>query len=175
MAMLGIDHQHGRQQSNEPGADTGVLGWQWRDAIYGAGASGGGWLGGTDAGAARVGQPEPARQGIGAPVRGADDGNEPGAGDAMDRQLRPDGAGGGNEVRAEEVQRALHRVRCEPVGLRRPSARQFERTGDPADPRARARRIGSKRLRTGGPNFGGCKKDCVNVVLEENEGERNDN
>ena len=65
MAMLDVDHQHGRQQSNEPGADTGVLGWQWRDAIYGAGASGGGWLGGTDAGAARVGQPEPARQGIG--------------------------------------------------------------------------------------------------------------
>src|ERR1039458_7136208 len=33
IGMLGIDHQHGRFRSEEPGADAGVPGRQWRGAI----------------------------------------------------------------------------------------------------------------------------------------------
>src|SRR5215203_6553964 len=62
IAMLGIDHQHGRQWSNQPGADSGVFERQWRGCICGATAGRGLRLGGADAGATRVRELEACEQ-----------------------------------------------------------------------------------------------------------------
>ncbi len=32
-AMLGIDHQHGRFEGDEPGGDPGVFGWSWAGGV----------------------------------------------------------------------------------------------------------------------------------------------
>ena len=72
-------------EASEPGADPGVSGGQRRGAVCRAAARGSVRLGGADAGAAPVRQPGQAGQGTGAAVPGADDGLEPGAGDAADR------------------------------------------------------------------------------------------
>src|ERR1035438_6373598 len=84
IGMLGIDHQHGRFGSNEPGADSGVSGGQWRGALRRTAPRRGIWLDRGDVGAASVQRPEPAGEGLGAPLCGPNDGPEPGSGDATD-------------------------------------------------------------------------------------------
>src|SRR5271154_6677252 len=84
IGMLGVGHQHGRFGSRKPGADPGILGGEWRGPVRGVAASRDVQLGGADAGTPRVRQAGSGGQGIGAAVRGADDGAEPGASDAAD-------------------------------------------------------------------------------------------
>ena len=54
IGMLGIDHQHGRFGSDEPGADPGVSGGQRRSSVRRTATRRGVRLDGTDAGAASV-------------------------------------------------------------------------------------------------------------------------
>jgi len=105
--MLGIDDQHGRFRSGEPGAGSGVFGGERGGSIRGGTAWGGLRLGGEDTGAARVCRFGPRRQGRGAAVCGADDGAEPGAGDTAEHGASQDGAGEGGRVSAEKVQHTL--------------------------------------------------------------------
>jgi len=139
--MLGIDHQHGRLRSREPGADPGVPGRQWRGAICRATARGSVRLDGADAGAAPVRQPGPAGQRFGAELHRPDDGSEPGSGDAVDHGIWQDRTGEGCEVSTYQVRHALHHGRCGPIGLRRQGARKPERTSDPAYSGARIQRL----------------------------------
>jgi hypothetical protein len=154
--MLGIDHQHGRFGSSKPGADPGVLGGKWGGSIYRAAAGRGVPLGGTDAGAAPVPQSGSGEQGIGAAVCGADDRAEPGASDAADRRASPDGTSEGSRVSAHQVRGALHVNRRGIAGLRGQSARESERSGDPADPGARVRRLWPSRLPAAGRDLSGA-------------------
>src|ERR1019366_8990591 len=62
IGMLGIDHQHGRYRSGEPGADPGVFGGERGGSIRRGAASRGLRVGGADAGAARVCEFGPRRQ-----------------------------------------------------------------------------------------------------------------
>ena len=154
--MLGIDHQHGRFGSSKPGADPGILSGEWGGSIYGAAASRGVPLGGTDPGAARVRQSGAGEQGIGAAVCGANDRAEPGASDSADRRASPDGTSEGGRVSTHQVRDALHVDRRGITGLRGQSARKSKRSGDPADPRARVRRVWPGRLPAAGPDLGGA-------------------
>ena len=54
VGMLGIDHQHGRFRSDEPGTDPGVSGRQRGGAVCGAAPRGGVHMDGTNVGAASV-------------------------------------------------------------------------------------------------------------------------
>ena len=130
--MLGIDHQHGRQWSNQPGADSGVFERQWRGCICGATAGRGLRLGGADAGATRVRELEACEQGIGPTIHGADDRNEPGATNATDRQLRQDGEGEAGKVSTQEIRQSLHGVGCDSIGIRGQGTREPEWASDQA-------------------------------------------
>src|ERR1035437_9399857 len=55
IGMLGIDHQHGRYRSGEPGADPGVFGGVRGGTIRGGAACGGVLVGGADGGGGGVG------------------------------------------------------------------------------------------------------------------------
>src|ERR1700675_2450577 len=85
MGMLGIDHQHGRYRSGEPGADPGVFGGERGGSIRGAATWGGLRVGGADAGSARIRGPGPRGQRSGAEIHRTNDGVKPRAGDAADR------------------------------------------------------------------------------------------
>ena len=69
------------------------------------------------------------------------------------RQHRPGESGG---LSADPVRHTLHRGRCEPAGLRRQGAWELERTGDPANPGARIRRIRPGGLPAVVGDFGGA-------------------
>src|ERR1035437_3654948 len=156
IGMLGIDHQHGRYRSGEPGADPGVFGGVRGGTIRGGAACGGVLVGGAEAGAARVREPGPRRQGRGAAVCGADDGIEPRAGDAADHGASENRPGEGGRVSAHEVRHALHGRRRGVAGLRRPGARESEWPGDQADFGARILRLQPGRLRAAVVDFGGA-------------------
>ncbi len=156
IGMLGIDHQHGRFRSREPGADPGVSGGQRRGAVCRAAARGGVRLGGADAGAASVRQPGPVGKGFSAEVYRPDDGPEPGAGDATDQGVCQDRAGESGGLSTQQVRHALHHSRCGSVGLRRQGAWEPERAGDAAHPGARVQRIQPGCLPAAGGNFGGA-------------------
>src|SRR5438093_7336593 len=79
--MLGIDHQRANIRAVEPGADSGVFGRQWRGRIQGTESRGGLRLGESNAPAATICGAEAQRAGMGAALRGEDDGAEPGADD----------------------------------------------------------------------------------------------
>jgi hypothetical protein len=162
--MLGIDHQHGRFGSSEPGADAGVLGGEWGGSIYRPAAGRDVPLGGTDAGAARVRQSGASGQGIGAAVCGADDRAEPGASDAADRGASPDGTSEGGRVSTQQVRGALHVNRRGVAGLRGQSARESQRSGDPADTGARVRRLWPARLPAASPDLGGADLPIPKLV-----------
>src|SRR5438477_3509071 len=131
--MLGIDHQHGRYRSGEPGADPGVFGGERGDSIRGAAAWGGLRVGGADAGAVRVSGLGPRRQRSGATVPGADDGAESRAGDAADRGASENRQGEGGRVSTDQVHATLHDGRLGVAGVRGQGAREPERSGDQAD------------------------------------------
>jgi len=156
LGMLGIDHQHGRLRSWEPGADPGVPGRQWRGAVCRATARGSVRLDGADAGASPVHQPEPAGEGFGAELHRPHDGSEPGAGDAADHGVWQNRAGESSSVSTQQVRHALHHGRRKSIGLRRPGAWQPERAGDAARPGARIRRIRPGCLPAVGGDFGGA-------------------
>src|SRR5688572_11016657 len=54
IGMLGIDYQHGRFGSDEPGTDPGIFGSEQRGSIFGTAASRGIRVGGANAGTPRV-------------------------------------------------------------------------------------------------------------------------
>jgi hypothetical protein len=151
--MLGIDHQHGRFGSSEPGADAGVLGGEWGGSIYRPAAGRDVPLGGTDAGAARVRQSGASGQGIGAAVC-----------DAADRGASPDGTSEGGRVSTQQVRGALHVNRRGVAGLRGQSARESQRSGDPADTGARVRRLWPARLPAASPDLGGADLPIPKLV-----------
>jgi len=154
--MLGIDHQHGRQWSNQPGADSGVFERQWRGCICGATAGRGLRLGGADAGATRVRELEACEQGIGPTIHGADDRNEPGATNATDRQLRQDGEGEAGKVSTQEIRQSLHGVGCDSIGIRGQGTREPEWASDQANSGTRVRGVRSGRLSAAVADFGGA-------------------
>src|ERR1700686_5046250 len=62
--MLGIDHQHGRFGSDEPGADRGISGRQRRGTVCGGGTGRRIRLDGTHTGAASVSRTEQTGKGV---------------------------------------------------------------------------------------------------------------
>ena len=90
-------------------------------------------------------------QGTGAALPGADDRSEPCAGDAAHHRIQHDGAGESGGVSAEKVRYPLHGRRRRPAGLRRQSSWELERAGDPANSRARVRRVWASGLRPAWP------------------------
>src|SRR5579871_5621335 len=154
--MLGIDHQHGRFKSKQPGADSGVSGRECARPVCRARTRRSVRLGGEHPGSARVRQTRESREGTGAALHGADDRPEPGAAHASDHLLPHDGAGQSSCVSADEVRHPLHGSRCGPTGLCRQGSWEPERAGDTANPGARVRRIWANGLRAPGRDFGGA-------------------
>ena len=155
IGMLGVAHQHGRFRSGEPGADAGVPGGQRRGALWRPTARGSVRLDRADVGATPVRRPGPAGQGFGAALPGPDDGSQPRPGDAADHGLSPPRAGASGGLSTDQVRHALHGGGFGPVGLRRPSAWELERTGDPAHPGARIQPIQPGCLPASGGDLGG--------------------
>ena len=156
IGMLGIDHQHGRFRSGEPGADPGVFGGERevrfaglrRAEVYA-------WVERTlvrheYASLGRAGK------GLVRQYVGADDGVEPGASDAADRGASQDGPGEGGRVSAHEVRHTLHGGRRGLAGLRGQGAWESERSGDQADSGARVHRLWPGGVRAAGGDFGGA-------------------
>ena len=102
---------------------------------------GGIWMDGANADTASVRQLEPAGKGPVAPVCGAHDGIEPGAGDTPDRELCRDRPCEGGAVSTQKVRRSLHKGGRGTAGLCGQEPRQPERAGDEAHTGTRIRRI----------------------------------
>jgi len=163
--MLGIDHQHGRHRGYEPGADSGVPGWQRRGAVCRPAARRGVRLGREDAGTAPVHELGQARQGIGPAIPFADDGTEPSAGHALDWAQTPHGAGESGCLPADQVRHALHGCRRQSARLRRQGPRKLKRTGagrypgaapDAPNPRLGVQRLRASSVYAGGVDLGGA-------------------
>jgi hypothetical protein len=143
--MLGIDHQYGRLEDRQPGADPGVSGRQRRGAVRRAATGGGLRLGPTHPGAARICRPRQAQQGAGASLPGAPDRSEPRPDHAPDRAAGAYRTSERSHVPAAAVSHAIHGLRRQPSGVRRPGARKSERSCHAAHPRT-----GIQRVQTGG-------------------------
>ena len=154
--MLGIDHQHGRYEGHQPGADPSVLGGQWRSAVCGAAARRDVRLGVEDAGSAPVRELGQTRQGASAAIRRSDDGFEPSSSRALDCTPTPHRAGESSNLPARQIRQAIHGVRRGPAGLRRPGAREFERTGDTTDSGTGIQRLRSSSVCTAVVHLGGA-------------------
>ena len=154
--MLGIDHQHGRYRSHEPGTDPSLPGRQWRSAVYRPAARRGVWLGRENAGSAPVYELGQARQGIGPAIPLADDGIESSADHAVDCVATPHGAGDSGCLSADQVCHALQRCGRQSAGLRRQGAREPKRTGDVPNPGTRVQRLRASSVCAAGIDLGGA-------------------
>ena len=95
-------------------------------------------------------------QGIGPAVPLADDGAEPGAGDALDCAQTPHGAGESSRLSADQVRHALHGCRRESACLCGQGARELKWTSDVTDPRSGAQRLRASSVCAAGVDFGGA-------------------
>ena len=128
--MLGIDHQRANIRAVEPGADSGVFGRQWRGRIQGTESRGGLRLGESNAPAATICGAEAQRAGMGAALRGEDDGAEPGADDTADHGVRARRRGEASTLSAAPIPAALYTGRHRPAGSRRRGPPDPEWAGD---------------------------------------------
>jgi hypothetical protein len=154
--MLGIDHQHGRFGSDQPGADPGVSGRQRRGAVCRAEARRSIRMDRANAAAASVRWFEQTGKGTLTPVRGAHDGPEPGTGDTPDLWLCGNRPRKGGAVSADEVCDPLHESGRGTAGLRGQKSRQPERAGNEKDTGTRVQRIRTGRIRAAGGHFRGA-------------------
>ena len=96
------------RESNEPGADPGVFGGSGEVRICRAAAGGGVRLGGADAGAAPVREPEAAGKGLVRRYMARMTGLSRAQVTRLIGGYAQDGAGEGGSVSAHEVRHALH-------------------------------------------------------------------
>src|SRR5207237_10348156 len=108
IGMLGIDDQHGRFGTNEPGGDPGVSGGSRAGRVCRPEARGDLPVGGPDPAGAGLRATGPRGRRMGAAVRGEDDGTEPGASRAADSKLLSEGRSESAGLSAAPVRLALH-------------------------------------------------------------------
>src|SRR5205085_3362299 len=112
-------------------------------------------LGGEDFGAPSVRRAGASGQRVIAALHRSDDGFEPGAGNAVDHGIWPDGPGDSGGLSTDAVPHALHRRGYRTAGLRRQSAWELEWTGNQADTGAGVRQVWPSRLPAGVRGLGG--------------------
>jgi hypothetical protein len=137
----GIDHQHGRFGSDEPGADPGVSGGQRevrfagqrREEVYG-------WVEQTLVRHQYASLDRPGK-GLVRRYMARMTGLSRAQVTRLITAAMANGPGESGGVSAHQVRHALHRGRRGSIGLRRQGARQPERAGDETHPGARVQRI----------------------------------